>query len=209
MERPLLIAAYYCEFQHTAAKVMPGAGVTIKIVRSEDCQRGLSHRASGATTGKTYTACIFASVLQLNKVPRRQFWYTLCPRTECQASLSDNSTWEARTLCLSCSSVEGGGLQNEEGRQKRACERITAKACAACSLRQFSRRTKYRGASSSAPPAREQSARFHYQIAQPSRPEPCAQAVHPSKRPVWWGAHLRSRSFHYHNHLFPLLVVVL
>ena len=24
-----------------------------------------------------------------------------------------------------------------------------------------------------------------------------------------WGAHLRSRSFHYHNHLFPLLVVVL
>jgi len=24
-----------------------------------------------------------------------------------------------------------------------------------------------------------------------------------------WGVHLRSRSFHYHNHLFPLLVVVL
>ena len=24
----------------------------------------------------------------------------------------------------------------------------------------------------------------------------------------YWGAHLRSRSFHYHNHLFPLLVVV-
>ena len=24
-----------------------------------------------------------------------------------------------------------------------------------------------------------------------------------------WGAHLRSRSFHYHNHLFPPLVVVL
>jgi len=24
-----------------------------------------------------------------------------------------------------------------------------------------------------------------------------------------WGAHLRSRSFHYHNHLFPLFVIVL
>ena len=24
-----------------------------------------------------------------------------------------------------------------------------------------------------------------------------------------WGAHLRSKNFHYHNHLFPLLVVVL
>ena len=25
----------------------------------------------------------------------------------------------------------------------------------------------------------------------------------------WWGVHLRSRSFHYHNHLFPPVVVVL
>ena len=34
VERPLLIAAYYCEFRHTAAKVMSGAG-------------GLSRRACG------------------------------------------------------------------------------------------------------------------------------------------------------------------
>ena len=31
----------------------------------------------------------------------------------------------------------------------------------------------------------------------------------PSSSVAFWGAHLRSRSFHYHNHLFPLLVVVL
>ena len=83
--------------------------------------------------------------------------------------------------------VEGGRPFNtKKVVKKRACERTTAKASAACSLRQFSGRTKYRGASSGTPPSRKQSARFLYQIAQPSRPEPCAQVVRPSpsKRPV-------------------------
>jgi len=59
---------------------------------------GLSRRACGQTTGKTSTACIFALVLWSTKVQRCWFWHTLCPRTECQASLSDSSTWKTRTL---------------------------------------------------------------------------------------------------------------
>ena len=45
---------------------------------------------------------------------RRRFWYTLCPRIEFQASLLDSSTWEARTLCSSCLSVEGGAFKTKK-----------------------------------------------------------------------------------------------
>ena len=105
MERPLLIVAYHCEFQHTAAKVMSGAG-------------GLSRRACGQG------CCVELAGRSQARPPPPAF------------------------------------------------------------LLQFSSRIRYRGAGSGTLSARDQSARLHYQIAQPSRPEPCAQAVRLSKKPV-------------------------
>jgi len=101
VERPLLIAAYYCEFWHTAAKLMSGGG-------------GLSRRACGQ------------------------------------------------------------GYRVE----------FAGRPQVIAFLFRFSIRTRCRGSSSGALSARDQSAGLHYQMAEPSRPEPCDKVVRPSKKSV-------------------------
>jgi len=64
----------------------------------------------------------------------------------------------------------GGGLQNEEGRQKTSLQENHSQGLRCRQPRhQFYGRRKYRGASSGTPPASDQSVRFHYQIGQTSR----------------------------------------